>query len=64
MGGDGETEKKPKKSKEKKKEEIKKLTEFLGTSSVIKLPYIIGTQEYKKHPFAGVVFLGDPNADE
>ena len=40
------------------------LTEFLGTSSVIKLPYIIGTQEYKKHPYAGVVYLGDPNADE
>ena len=40
------------------------LTEFLGTSKVIKLPYIIGTQEYKKHPFAGVVYLGEADADE
>ena len=32
---------------------------FLGTSRVIKLPYIIGTDEYKKHSYAGVVFMGD-----
>jgi len=28
----------------------------LGTNLLIKLPYIIGTIEYEKHPFAGVVF--------
>jgi hypothetical protein len=31
---------------------------FLGTHNLIKLPFIIGTKEYEKHPFAGVVYLG------
>lgn len=50
--------------KEKEKERVKKLTEFLGTSKVIKLPYIIGSDEYRKHPFAGTVYLGEAGADE
>lgn len=32
---------------------------YLGTSKVIKLPYIIGRAEYKKHPYAGVVYKGE-----
>lgn len=52
----------PKKVKDKDK--IKKLQSLLGTSKVIKLPFIIGTEEYKKHPFAGVVYLGEADADE
>ena len=31
---------------------------YLGTNTLIKLPFIIGTKEYEKHSFAGVVFLG------
>lgn len=30
---------------------------YLGTNNMIKLPFIIGTPEYTKHPFAGVVYL-------
>jgi len=26
---------------------------------VIKLPYIIGSEEYRKHDFAGVIYMGD-----
>ena len=50
--------------KPKDKDKLKKLSEYLGTSKVIKLPFIIGTTEYKKHPFAGVVYLGEADADE
>lgn len=32
---------------------------YLGTSKVIKLPYIIGRDEYRKHPFAGLVYRGE-----
>ena len=31
---------------------------ILGTNTLIKLPFIIGTKEYEKHPFAGLVYLG------
>jgi hypothetical protein len=31
---------------------------ILGTSAMIKLPFIIGTKEYEKHSFAGLVYLG------
>lgn len=31
---------------------------FLGVSSMIKLPFVIGTNEFEKHPFAGLVFCG------
>jgi hypothetical protein len=31
---------------------------LLGTHAMIKLPYIIGTPEFDKHPYAGLVFLG------
>lgn len=26
---------------------------------MIKLPYVIGTTEYLKHPYAGLVYLGN-----
>jgi len=32
---------------------------LLGTSVLIKLPYIIGTPEYGKHPSAGLVYTGN-----
>jgi hypothetical protein len=31
---------------------------YLGTHAMIKLPYVIGTPEFNKHPYAGLVFLG------
>ena len=31
---------------------------YLGTSKVIKLPYIIGSDEYNRHPYAGVIYKG------
>jgi hypothetical protein len=37
---------------------------YLGTSKVIKLPYIINTQEYKAHPYAGVVYMGDDELEQ
>lgn len=52
----------PKKPKDKEK--LKKLQEMLGISKVIKLPFVIGTEEYKKHPYAGVVYLGEADAEE
>ena len=30
----------------------------LGTSGLLKLPYVIGTKEFDDHPFAGLVFVG------
>jgi hypothetical protein len=30
---------------------------------MIKLPYVIGTPEYTKHPYAGIVFVGNLEAD-
>ncbi len=31
---------------------------FLGVNSMIKLPFVIGTVEFDKHPFAGLVYCG------
>lgn len=31
---------------------------FLGVHSVIKLPFVIGTEEFAAHPFAGIVYKG------
>ena len=31
---------------------------FLGTGKAIKLPFVIGTPEYDRHPYAGIVFTG------
>ena len=31
---------------------------YLGVNSSIKLPFVIGTQEYEGHPFAGIVNVG------
>lgn len=30
---------------------------ILGTTTMIKLPYVIGTPEYTKHKYAGIVYL-------
>jgi hypothetical protein len=30
---------------------------------MIKLPYVIGTPEFTKHPYAGIVYLGDLGED-
>lgn len=30
---------------------------------MIKLPYVIGQKEYEKHPYAGIVYLGDLGED-
>lgn len=35
-----------------------KKANFLGVSSVIKLPFVIGTPEYERHDTAGIVFMG------
>lgn len=35
----------------------------LGTTSLIKLPYVIGTPEYIKHPYAGIIYMGDLGDD-
>lgn len=29
----------------------------LGVSNLFKLPYVIGTKEFAKHPYAGLVYL-------
>lgn len=36
---------------------------YLGTHAMIKLPYVIGTPEYNKHPYAGIVYLGNLGED-
>ena len=36
---------------------------YLGTHAMIKLPYVIGTPEYSKHPYAGIVYLGNLGDD-
>jgi hypothetical protein len=35
----------------------------LGTHAMIKLPYVIGTPEYNKHPYAGIVYIGNLGED-
>lgn len=37
---------------------------YLGTSKLIKLPYIIGREEYKRHPYAGVVYKGEDELEQ
>lgn len=37
---------------------------YLGTSRVIKLPYIIGSSEFNRHPYAGVVYLGEDELEQ
>jgi hypothetical protein len=32
---------------------------LLGTHALIKLPFVIGTPEYQKHPYAGLIYLGN-----
>jgi hypothetical protein len=41
-------------SKTKKKDKT-----YTGTSKVIKLPFVIGSYEYNKHPYAGIIYIGD-----
>lgn len=36
---------------------------YLGTHAMIKLPYVIGTPEYTKHLYAGIVYLGNLGDD-
>lgn len=36
---------------------------YLGTHAMIKLPYVIGTKEYDKHLYAGMVYLGNLGED-
>jgi len=31
---------------------------------VIKLPYIIGSEEYRKHDYAGVIYMGDAENEQ
>lgn len=33
--------------------------QLLGTTPLIKLPFVVGTDEYKKHPYAGLIYLGN-----
>lgn len=46
----------------KQTKEIRKKN-YLGTHAMIKLPYVIGTGEYLKHPYAGLVYLGNLGED-
>jgi hypothetical protein len=40
-------------------QKLRKKDQYLGTSRAIKLPFVIGTKEYIKHPYAGVVYIGE-----
>jgi hypothetical protein len=37
----------------------KQIKNHIGTSRLIKLPFVIGTKEYERHPYAGVIYRGD-----
>ena len=37
---------------------------YLGTSRLMKLPYIIGRDEYRRHPYAGVVYKGEDELEQ
>jgi len=37
---------------------------YTGTSKVIKLPYIIGSYEYNKHPYAGIIYMGEDEIEQ
>lgn len=58
-GGDADQDEEAKNEK-KEKDKTKNLKKkgFLGVHSVIKLPFVIGTKEFDKHPFAGMVYCG------
>jgi hypothetical protein len=30
---------------------------------MIKLPFVIGTEEYRKHPYAGIIYIGQLGND-
>lgn len=45
-------------AKAKKNAKSLKNKGFLGVHSTIKLPFVIGTPEFEKHPFAGIVYCG------
>ena len=36
----------------------------IGTTAMIKLPFVIGTDEFLKHPYAGLVFLNMGGLDQ
>ena len=38
--------------------------QYLGTSRLIKLPYIIGKEEYKRHPYAGLLYKGEDELEQ
>lgn len=42
----------------------KKEKGYLGTSTMLKLPFVIGTPEYQQHPFAGLVYLGTGHPEQ
>ena len=44
--------------KDKKLAADNKTANVLGTSRIIKLPFIIGSKEYLSHPYAGLVYMG------
>ena len=48
-------------AKERKASTIISAKKFKGTSTLIKLPYVIGTKEFAEHKFAGLVYLGQAN---
>jgi len=52
-----------KESKEEKEARRKKQKGQIGTHSMIKLPFVIGTKEFEKHPFAGTVYMGNLDED-
>jgi len=41
----------------------KKKKSYLGTHAMIKLPYVVGTSEFNRHPYAGLVFMGNLDED-
>ena len=63
-GAEGEDDPNESQAQIKQKRETKPPAKkgYLGTNELIKLPFVIGTPEYTKHPFAGVVFAN--TADE
>ena len=38
--------------------------QYLGTSRLIKLPYVIGKDEYKRHPYAGLLYKGEDELEQ
>ena len=54
--GEDDEEEGEKDEKELAKKRVK--AGFLGVNSSIKLPFVIGTQEFQQHPYAGIVNVG------